>query len=303
VPEVAVEFDRAATPAGIRLDSGVADGSVVGIHYDPMLAKVISWAPDRTHAATALASVLARAQLHGVVTNRDLLVNVLRHPAFLAGDTDTAFFDTYDLEVLARPLADAATRRLSALAGALAVDGAEAARRPVLRGVPSGWRNVVSQPQRIAFDDCEIAFRIGRHGLHAEGFDDVQLVAADAEHVVLTVDGVRRSFDVHIAGDDVYVDSPLGPVTLRRQPRFVDPAEQLAAGSLVAPMPGAVVRIAVAVGDAVTAGQPILWLEAMKMQHRIDAPGDGVVAELAVTEGQQIDVGAVLAVVTEGEQQ
>ncbi|MEO9139791.1 MAG: acetyl-CoA carboxylase biotin carboxyl carrier protein subunit, partial [Jatrophihabitans sp.] len=82
-------------------------------------------------------------------------------------------------------------------------------------------------------------------------------------------------------------------------PRFVDPTDQVAAGSLVAPMPGSVVRIAVAVGDTVQAGQPILWLEAMKMQHRINAPADGIVAELPVSEGQQIDVGAVLAVVTE----
>jgi propionyl-CoA carboxylase alpha chain len=90
-------------------------------------------------------------------------------------------------------------------------------------------------------------------------------------------------------------------VTLHRVPRFVDPSAQVAAGSLVAPMPGSVVRIAVEVGDAVTAGQPILWLEAMKMQHRIDAPVDGVVAELPVQVGTQIDVGAVLAVVTAAE--
>jgi propionyl-CoA carboxylase alpha chain len=172
----------------------------------------------------------------------------------------------------------------------------------VLRGVPSGWRNVVSQPQRTGFDGYDIAFRIARDGLHADGFDDVHLVSASAERVVLDVDGVRRSFDVSVGPDHVYVDSPLGPVTLRRQPRFVDPAEQVAAGSLLAPMPGAVVRIAVDVGDTVTAGQPILWLEAMKMQHRIDAPSAGVITELAVAEGQQIDVGAVLAVVTEGDE-
>jgi propionyl-CoA carboxylase alpha chain len=279
------------------------DGTAVGIHYDPMLAKVISWAPTRAQAATALASALARAHVHGVVTNRDLLVNVLRHPAFLAGETDTAFFDRHGLDGLASPLADEAAHRLSRLAAALAADSRDTSQRRVLRGIPSGWRNVPSQPHRIAFDGSEIAFTLGRDGLHAEGFDGVELIEARAERVVLDVHGVRRSFEVHIVGDDVYVDSPLGPVTLHRQPRFVDPAEQVAAGSLLAPMPGAVVRIAVAVGDTVTAGQPILWLEAMKMQHRIDAPSDGVVAELAVTEGQQIDVGAVLAVVTEGDEQ
>jgi propionyl-CoA carboxylase alpha chain len=302
VPDVAVEFGVGRTPSGIRLDSGVVDGTAVSIHYDPMLAKVIAWAPERTSAATALAATLARTRLHGLVTNRDLLVNVLRHPAFLAGATDTAFFDTHGLADLAAPLATPQSRRLSALAAALALDSANSVARNVLRGVPSGWRNVVSQPQRTGFDGYDIAFRIARDGLHADGFDDVHLVSASAERVVLDVDGVRRSFDVSVGPDHVYVDSPLGPVTLRRQPRFVDPAEQVAAGSLLAPMPGAVVRIAVDVGDTVTAGQPILWLEAMKMQHRIDAPSAGVITELAVAEGQQIDVGAVLAVVTEGDE-
>jgi acyl-CoA carboxylase subunit alpha len=277
----------------------VTDGTVVGVHYDPMLGKVISWAPSRAQAAGTLAATLARARLHGVVTNRDLLVTVLRHPAFLAGDTDTAFFDRHGLDVLAAPLASPAGSKLSALAAALALASADKAAATVLRSVPSGWRNVVSQPQRVAFDGQEIAYRLTRDGLVAEGFESTALVSAEADRVVLDVDGVRRAFAVARYGDDVYVDSALGPVRLRRLPRFVDPAEQVAAGSLLAPMPGTVVRVAVAVGDDVHAGQPILWLEAMKMQHRITAPAEGVVAELPVREGQQIDVGAVLAVVTE----
>jgi propionyl-CoA carboxylase alpha chain len=116
---------------------------------------------------------------------------------------------------------------------------------------------------------------------------------------LLDVAGVRRRFAVHDTGADVFVDSPLGPVRLRRVPRFVDPAGTVAAGSLLAPMPGTVARLAVEVGARVRAGEAILWLEAMKMQHRINAPKDGVVSELPVNAGQQIDVGAVLAVVTE----
>jgi propionyl-CoA carboxylase alpha chain len=299
VPGVDVEFGVGSGPAGIRLDSGVVDGTVVGIHYDPMLAKVIAWAPTRGQAATALAAALARAQLHGVVTNRNLLVRVLRHPAFLRGATDTAFFDTHGLDELANPLAGEAAVELSALAGALALDSADRSAAPVLRGVRSGWRNVVSQPQRVAFDGLQIAYRHTRDGLVAEGFDDVVLVSAEPSRVVLDVAGVRRAFEVAIDGDAVHVDSALGPVSLRRIARFVDPAEHVAAGSLLAPMPGSVVRIAVAVGDRVSAGDPVLWLEAMKMQHPINAPADGVVAELPVSEGQQIDVGAVLAVVTD----
>jgi propionyl-CoA carboxylase alpha chain len=297
VPGVDVEFGPGVRVAGLRLDSGVVDGSVIGIHYDPMLAKVIAWAPTRTRAATALASSLAKARIHGVVTNRDLLVNVLRHPAFLAGETDTAFFDRHGLGTLSAPLADDDAERLSALGAALAIDAAARAAAPVLRGVPSGWRNVVSQPRRVSFEGHDVDYRLGRDGL--EGTDGVALVSSAPERVVLDVNGVRRSFDIEIHPDEVYVDSPLGPVTLRRIARFVDPSDQVAAGSLLAPMPGSVVRIAVAVGDHVKAGEPILWLEAMKMQHRINAPADGVIAELPVGEGQQIDVGAVLAVVTD----
>ncbi len=301
VPGVDVEFGLGSAAAGLRLDSGVVDGSIVSIHYDPMLAKVIAWAPTRAQAATALASALAQAHVHGVTTNRDLLVNVLRHPAFGRGETDTAFFDRHGLDVLAAPLAKAEAVAISALAAALAIDAAARAAAPVLRGVPSGWRNVVSQPQRCTFDGHEVGYRLARDGLQADGFEGVALVQAAPDRVVLDTGGVRRAFAVAVTGDDVHVDSALGPVTLRRLPRFVDPSSQVAAGSLLAPMPGSVVRIAVAVGDRVKAGEPILWLEAMKMQHRINAPADGVLAELPVAEGQQIDVGAVLAVVTDEE--
>ncbi|WP_280244793.1 acetyl-CoA carboxylase biotin carboxylase subunit, partial [Nocardia abscessus] len=102
VPSVRTEFDLLDRP-GVRLDTGVVDGSVVGVHYDPMLAKVISYAETRGEAARLLAAALHRAKIHGLVTNRDLLVRVLRHPAFLAGDTDTAFFATHGLDALAAP--------------------------------------------------------------------------------------------------------------------------------------------------------------------------------------------------------
>ncbi len=297
VPGVDVVFTTGPGASGLRLDSGVEDGSVVGIHYDPMLAKVIAWGPERRHVAARLAAALAHATVHGVVTNRDLLVRVLRHPAFLDGDTDTAFFDRHGLDVLAAPLADEATVRLSALAAALALDASARRAATVLGGLPSGWRNVVSAPQQVDFIGHEVRYRLTRDGLVAEGLDAVSLVAHDIDRVVLEVAGVRRTFAVAVADAVVHVDSSLGSVSLTRVPRFLDPASQVAPGSLVAPMPGSVVRLAVAPGDAVTAGDPILWLEAMKMQHRVDAPADGVVVEVAVTLGQQVDVGAVLAVV------
>jgi propionyl-CoA carboxylase alpha chain len=126
----------------------------------------------------------------------------------------------------------------------------------------------------------------------------VQLVSATAKDVVLRADGVDRSFAVrrYDAGDaDVYVDSARGPVHLIALPRFPEPGSTVEKGSLVAPMPGSVIRLGAAIGDTVTAGQPLIWLEAMKMEHTIAAPVDGVLAELNVKTGQQVEVGAVLA--------
>ncbi|MCW2498113.1 biotin carboxylase N-terminal domain-containing protein [Jatrophihabitans sp.] len=300
VPGVVAEF--ANPPAhGIRLDGGIVDGSVVGVFYDPMLAKVISYAPTRTEAALRLAGSLAGMTLHGLVTNRDLLVRVLRHEAFLAGDTDTAFFERHGLTRLAEPLAGPPAIAVSALAAALADAAANRATAPVLGRMPIGWRNVASQStvKRLAHgdDEHEVGYRFVRGALVADGHDDVELVSLRPDEVVLTVAGVRRSFTVARYGAAVEVDSPLGSVALRLVDRFPDPSAQLAAGSLVAPMPGTVVRVAVAVGDTVAAGAPLLWLEAMKMEHQIAAPVDGIVGELNVTPGQQVDVGAVLAVV------
>ncbi|WP_324274720.1 hypothetical protein [Blastococcus brunescens] len=151
VPGVRAVFDRPDRP-GIRLDAGVVDGTVVGTAYDPMLAKVIAWAPTRAEAAARLAAALAGAQVHGLTTNRDLLVRALRHPDFLAGRTDTGFFDRIGLDVLAAPLAGPHEVELAALAGALAVEAAGRRGARVLGELPSGWRNVPSQLQRTAFE-------------------------------------------------------------------------------------------------------------------------------------------------------
>lgn len=302
----AVEHFELLDRAGVRLDSGVGDGSVISVFYDPMIAKVISWAPTRERAAALLADALTRTRLHGVRTNRDLLVNVLRHPAFRSGATDTAFFDTHDLAVLAAPVADSATVELSAIAATLAEAAHNRSTATVFAGVPSGWRNLASGWQTKGYindegETHEVAYRFTRDGVRVADRDDVTLVTATPAQTVLNVAGVDRPFAVARHGDDVYVDSPTAAVHLVALPRFPDPADAVAHGSLLAPMPGSVLRVGAAVGDTVTAGQPLVWLEAMKMEHTIAAPADGVLAELNVTAGTQVEVGAVLARVDSGE--
>ncbi|MEE2059462.1 acetyl/propionyl/methylcrotonyl-CoA carboxylase subunit alpha [Rhodococcus artemisiae] len=305
VPGTDTEFGVLRS-TGIRLDSGVVDGSHVGIHYDAMLAKVISYAPTRTQAARLLAKALVGAEIHGVRTNRDLLVNVLRHPAFRAGDTDTAFFTTHGLPALSEPVATPEAEAISALAAALADSERNRAAATVDAGLPTGWRNLTSAPQVKTFTgihgEHEIRYRRARNGLVADDFTDAVAVEFAADRVVLDRGGIRREFVVARYGDTVYVDSSLGPVRLDVVPRFTDPASHRPVGSLLAPMPGSVIRLGAAVGDTVAAGQPVLWLEAMKMEHTVTAPGAGTLTELNVDVGSQVDVGAVLAVVSSEDQ-
>ncbi|MDK1345898.1 biotin carboxylase N-terminal domain-containing protein [Streptomyces sp. 378] len=275
---------RFAVPEGVRLDSGYGDGDEIGVHYDPMLAKLIAHAPTRAGALRKLAGALERATIHGPVTNRDLLVRSLRHEEFTTARMNTGFYDR-QLPTLTVPAPDPYAP--------LAVALADAHRTGSRFG---GWRNVMSQPQikryAMAGEEHEARYRHTRTGLEADG---VRVVQAGADLVVLEVDGVQRRFEVARYGDDVYVnDTALKPL-----PRFPDPTAQLAPGSLLAPMPGTVVRVAdgLAVGAAVQAGDPLLWLEAMKMEHKITAPVTGTLTALQAVRGQQVTVGALLAVV------
>jgi propionyl-CoA carboxylase alpha chain len=307
VPGVDAEF---AVPAGfgLRLDSGVTDGVEVSTFYDPMLAKVIAFGPDRASAARRLATALAGTHLHGLTTNRDLLVNVLRHNEFLAGMTDTDFLDRHGLDTLAARPADAVP--VSALAAALAGAATRRAGAPVQRAVPSGWRNLTSQPQRVSYlagdSPVDVDYRLTRDGLVTSAVPDVGLVSASADTVVFDVGGLRQRFAVTAydtpAGRRVEVDSALGAVALVEVPRFADPADVVVEGATVAPMPGTVARLTVTVGSQVGAGDELLVLEAMKMRHRVVAAVSGTVTELRVTEGQQVDAGAVLAVIEDSDQ-
>jgi propionyl-CoA carboxylase alpha chain len=288
---------------GIRVDTGFTDGSVVSPHYDPMLAKVIAHGRTRTDAARALARALAGARIHGVTTNRDLLVGILRDEEFLAGGTDTGFLTRHDPAELGAPAGGVAR---PAAAAAIAAQAQNRAVAPVLATLPSGWRNVGGASQRIAFTlgdrGIEVAYRFRRGVLDVTVDGEplgtsVTLLAAAPDGVELEVDGIRRRYAVHRVDGVAHVDGPDGSVSLAEQPRFADPNAAAHAGSLLAPMPGGVVRVLAEAGDTVTAGQPLVVLEAMKMEHTVAAPVDGVLAEIHVAQGDQVDTGQVLAVV------
>ncbi|MGO8872461.1 MAG: biotin carboxylase N-terminal domain-containing protein [Acidimicrobiales bacterium] len=295
------------TGVSVRVDSGVESGSVVSPHYDPMLAKVVVHAPTRAEGAAALAATLARARIHGVTTNRDLLVRTLRHAEFVDGRTDTGFLERHGLARLAAPLADEAARRRHAVAAALADQARRRATAPVQQSVPSGYRNNAFSLQEVTYESGDDTFAVGyrfdRFGtgpveVEVNGTTlDVEAAVAAPDVVTFTTDGVRRRYLVDLVGSAAYVDGPDGSSTLTEQVRFPSAADQLSEGSAVAPMPGGVVRVAVGVGDGVATGQVLVVLEAMKMEHAVHATTSGMVTEVHVSEGDQVETGRMLVVV------
>ncbi|MFF9016291.1 acetyl/propionyl/methylcrotonyl-CoA carboxylase subunit alpha [Streptomyces sp. NPDC014870] len=289
-----------AFPSHVRVDTGYVSGDTIGVHYDAMLAKVVVHAATRPEAVRTLARALETARVHGPVTNRELLVGSLRHPEF--GDPerlDTGFYDR-NLDALTQAPPGAAH---AAVAAALA-DAEERRGAYGPRGrFGGGWRNLASQDQAKAYGEHEVRYRPTRDGGYTvTAPEGIRVVAAAPDAVRLEVDGVVRRFEVtRYGGDDVV---HVGAHRLDPVPRFPDPADQREPGSLLAPMPGTVVRVAdgLAVGDPVTAGQPLLWLEAMKMEHRVIAPASGTLTALHAAPGRQVEVGALLAVVQQSVQ-
>jgi biotin carboxyl carrier protein len=211
---------------------------------------------------------------------------VLRSAAWADNEVDTGFLDRFTAPAPAVPVEHLVA---AALAGAAERSGA----------FPSGFRTVFSQPQSVSYDGVRVDYAFRRGGVQvsvAGEAVDVRLWAGSPSYVDLSVGGVRRRYDVAL-GATTHVDSSLGHSALVEDPRFPLPGSQLAAGSLVAPMPGTVIRVEVAVGDEVKAGDALVVLEAMKMEHAVRAGAEGTVGEVLVTPGAQVDQGAPLVVV------
>ncbi len=287
-----------------RFDSGIETGSDVSVHFDPMLAKVIVHAPSRTEAALRLARVLEKTRVHGVTTNRDFLVATLRHPAFLAGDTTTAFIEKHDPARTRTPAENEV--RVAALAVALRTQDDRRRSATLMRTLPSGWRNNPSQMQQTAFthqgEEVKTGYLVQRDGSFAYEVAGVRGVTrlhrVDGDTVDIEVDGSRRVVAVTGRGSQFWVQGPSGEVQLTELPRFPDTEQEEVAGGYAAPMPGKVISIHVEPGDTVSRGELMLVMEAMKMEHRITCVEEHArVTEVRVAKGEQVDAGQMLVVV------
>ncbi|BBY83071.1 ATP-grasp domain-containing protein [Mycolicibacterium pulveris] len=297
-------------PPGIRVDTGVGTGSEVSIHYDPLLAKVIAHRDSRAEAAGALATTLQHACVDGVTSNRDLLVGILRDPAYRRGDTTTSFLSDHPpadlVEEARREAAGASSAYLLAAALAVVEHGRDTA--PVLRSLPAGFRSTPAVPQEVLLQDGDTAHSVRllvRHNGYDITLDDTRpnlTVHQSSPNLVdITVDGVRRRLTVEFAADRIYVTGPESVRALGVRNRFAEPESRIEAGSLVAPMPGIAVRVNVEVGARVVKGDSLVVLEAMKMEHTITATGPATVVAVRITPGDQVNSGEVLVVLEDHE--
>jgi propionyl-CoA carboxylase alpha chain len=289
-------------PATVRADLGVAAGSVVAIHYDSMIGKLIAHGPTRGDAARQLRRALLETWLPGVVTNREHLARILAHPAFVAGELDTHFLERHTGELAARPPGLDALRAAAVaatLAGILR-------RRPAHPVAPPGWRNVPAGGQHVAYDCAgaaiEVAYQPDGDGIAIEiGGKPTRVTAGellDGDRVSYVEHGAhRRVARVATAGDTHWVQIDGALLALVEQPRFPEIRARAVEGGLVAPMPGRVVKLLAAPGDAVAAGAAVVVLEAMKMEHTVRAAVAGTVQVLHVAVGDQVDGDQLLAVV------
>jgi 3-methylcrotonyl-CoA carboxylase alpha subunit len=291
---------------GVRVDGGVETGSEVGIYYDPMLAKIIASGESRALALQRMRHALRLLSVQGVTTNREFLLRVLDHPSFISGDIDTHFIDRHLTGELGVGPSEGEEQR-AAMAAALAGQQWRDQERIIVPLVPSGWRNNYHTPQTVEYVVGDRDVRVDYRHLGDDRFTvwvgeqehDVRVVSWDAPNLTLDQGSHRWQARVIPDGDRIHVHTPRFDVSLLRKPRFPDKSATIPAGGCIAPMPGKVVELRVAEGDTVEAGQVLLIMEAMKMEHSVTAPQDGAVAQVTVAPGDQVDADALLVVVAE----
>ncbi|OKO50198.1 acetyl/propionyl/methylcrotonyl-CoA carboxylase subunit alpha [Pseudomonas sp. BTN1] len=253
---------------GVRIDHGLLEGQTVSPFYDPMLGKIIAHGASREEARRKLLRAVEDSVLLGVATNQRLLIDLLKHPDFINGDFSTGLIAEH-FSVISQQTATA--EQLSLAAALFYQHSANQHPQTLAR-----WRNTASVPA---------TYRLEVNGqLHSVSVDDLQLTT-DGRHASLVINGIRRRIAYHLDGNRLWL--PGLTVTDRTQ-QVASRQADASSGTVQAPMDGAIVDIRVCVGEAVSKGQLLLVLEAMKMEHPLKAGIDGTVKEMRVMTGDQV---------------
>jgi 3-methylcrotonyl-CoA carboxylase alpha subunit len=288
----------------VRLDTGVREGDEVSVFYDPMIAKLIAWGADRPEAARRMSAALADTAILGVKTNLAFLERVVAHPAFLAGNTDTAFIERHRAELLPAS-GGIPIEALVACAARVFLDE----QRDIASAPSSPWNDTrgwrLNQPAKRAMElrrgDGEVerldARLLAGHALITHGGREhrVALGPCDGDRLQIALDEEIFFANVVRLGDRLSATTPRGRYDLQLvDPFHYEPADALPDARLTALMPGRVVKVMAAAGDTVKKGQPLMILEAMKMEHTIASPREGVIERVAYRENDLVPADAVL---------
>lgn len=282
---------KPAESANVRIDHGMLSQGEISPFYDPMVAKVIAYGENRTDAIRTLARAVEQSVLLGVNSNKEFLVNLLRHPVVVEGDTNTAFIQQHfqaDVSLNKQSL----SLETLVLVAALHTKAAS----------QSSWNTgiTLSLPLKLRYDDAKFDVLVKRDGTTVEvescgQSQSIELLEQNAEQLIYVINGVRRKIDYVMDGNLVYLDTANGNVAVENitylPPETADVAGD---GKIRAPMDGSIINIVVNAGDTVIKGQTLLILEAMKIQQQIKADVDGVVSEIIGQVGQQVKKRQVL---------
>ena len=282
----------------VRWDSGVEEGSVIGTDFDPMLSKVISWAPNRIDAANKLARGLERAHIGGVVTNRQFLISCLRNESFINGNTTTDFIEREALETKKNLSANELHQTSTAVALWLAQQNRVS--DPVTGFMPANWTNGRMPLQRVKLrfiqDEIEVKYKLNKDNLYEVMGSICEIYHCDIAGIDVEIDSHRFYAHVTEAGSEITINMPFGDVNASVLPRFIEPGNDVPEGGLIAPMPGKVIDVKVKKGSKVKAGDTLVIIEAMKMEHAIKATETGKIAKVMIKLNDQVDNGATLLV-------
>ena len=285
----------------IRWDSGVQKGYEVGTNFDPMLSKVISWAPNRTDACLQLATALEKSCIGGVKTNKDFLVECIRHPEFLAGNTTSDFIEIQSPN-RKKVLNDHDKNNLM-IAGALWISQTNIKNKNKLRFINHSWTNGRLPHQNISFQFENEIHQIKYSYINKESISilekNVEIISFDNEMLECVIDDIRSQYQIYRDEDRLFVFDSFNDIQLKVLPRFVDPSTSSIEGGLLAPMPGKISEVLIKKDQKVKAGQSLMIIEAMKMEQTIKSPNAGKISKIMVKKGQQVENGESLLVIDE----
>ena len=285
--------------AEARWDSGVESGSIIGTSFDPMLAKVIAYGASRSDAAAKLARALESAHIGGLKTNRDFLIATLKTKEFLEGDTTTDFIERVKPPRVLE-LNEDEINHVTAIA-ALWIQGINRVNDGVLGHLPSGWTNGRIPKQNIKFnykeEEINVTYKANKDGsFNIHNSSNAFVYEYFEDGIDIEFNGRRNFSKITTSNNKILVHMPYGDILLDIVPRFVVPGMEVQAGGLVAPMPGRVIDLKVKKGSKVKAGDTLVILEAMKMEHSIKATENGVISDLFISSNDQVENGALLMV-------